>query len=250
VALFKTLGVVIRKQDLGEADRLLTVFTRRFGKLKAVAKGSRRPRSRLGGHVEMLNSAEFMLWRREGRDLAVVSGAQMVEHFRVLRESYPAFAAAMFAAELIDRSLAEDDPQPRLFVYLIDFLRSLAHSKRPDFCLLRLMMRAVDSLGYAFSMVRCGDCDEYLPECPAALMLDYAEGVLCRKCAAGSSRPGEGLSAGMISAMRAATGDTPGAPEPVACLAAVRALDRALSYHQDRRGLRSEAMLESMVAHS
>ncbi|MEK7765036.1 MAG: DNA repair protein RecO, partial [bacterium] len=140
--LFKTRGVVLRRRDLGEADRLLTLLTRRFGKLKAVAKGSRRARSRFTGHLEPLNEAEFMLWRREGRDLAIVSGATLVEHHPALAAHLPSFAAASFAAELLDRSLEEDEPQPRLYDLLHRLLLSLRRPEHAAPALLAFTVRA------------------------------------------------------------------------------------------------------------
>jgi len=246
MALFKTHGVVVRRMDLGEADRLLTLFTLRFGKLKAVARGCRKAKSRLAGHLEPLQAAEFMLWRREGRELALIRGAEMLETTRALEGDFHAFAAGQFAAELIDRSLEPEEPQPRLYALLLQLLRAL---KRPDHvapALLAFTVRATDLLGYALSLDRCAVCALPLAG-QASGWLDYREGgLVCTGCQTSAGRHGEPVSREVVAALRSAAASPPRASGTEAANAGVRALDRLLGYHQDRRALVSERLLDVM----
>jgi DNA repair protein RecO (recombination protein O) len=246
MALFKTEGVVLRRRDLGEADRLLTLFTKRFGKIKAVAKGCRKPKSRLAGHLEPLNVAQFMLWRREGRDLALLRSADMTEMHPVLAGDFRAFAAASAAAELIDVSLAEDEPVPKLYALLSRFLRALKTPEHSTAALLAFMVRATDILGYAMSLETCVGCRARLASGEA--WLEYRlGGLLCPECVIGERRAGERVSREVIGAMRSASADPPRAAAGEAATLGVRVLDRLLSYHQDRRVLQAERLLGIMA---
>lgn len=251
MALFKTLGVVVRRRDLGEADRLLTLFTRRFGKVRAVAKGCRRPRSRMAGHLEPLNVAEFLLWSRgrprgghlsPGRGLALVRGAELVESHPVLEKDFRVFVAAQAAAEFLDRSLEEDEPQTGLFDLLTRFLRSLARPDHAESSLLAFMVRAAEVLGYAVSLDRCAGCRSRMDGSGAAWLEYTRGGLLCGECAR-AGRTGEELGREVVGALRLAAAHPPRASGPGAAAAAVRALDRLLSFHQDRRPLNAGRLL-------
>ncbi len=247
MALVKTLGVVIRRMDLGEADRLLTLLTERYGKLKAVARGCRRPKSRLGGNLEPLVIAEFLLWKREGRDLAIVRSAEMTEHFPSIPGDLRAFVAAQFAAEMLDRGLAEEEPHPRFFSLLTGFLRSLRHPANAAASLLVFTVRVLDLLGYGVRPDRCAACLRPLPPVPAQSWMEYgAGGVTCPACARASGSAGERLTAEVSEALRTAAAG--GKARTEAATAAVRALDRMLGYHQDRRILSSQRMLDTLAS--
>jgi len=245
MAVIKTLGVVLRRRDLGEADRIVTFLTSHHGKVKAVAKGCRRPRSRLGGKLDLLAVSELVLWRREGRDLAVVTGADLVEHFPLLSADLQAFAAGQCAAEMLDKSLAEGEPYPRLFSLLISFLRSLEPGVTSA-SLLKFSLKAGEQLGYNCRADRCASCASPLPADPGMLWLEYGRGgVVCMNCMKKASGAGERLLPAVSSALRAAAHGINGEEGPAT--EAVRALDRMLGYHQERKVLVSQRLLSALA---
>jgi DNA repair protein RecO (recombination protein O) len=245
MAIVKTLGVVLRRKDLGEADRIVTFLTSHHGKVKAVAKGCRRTKSRLGGKLDPLAVSELVLWRREGRDLAIVSGAELIEHFPLLSADLQAFAVAQCAAEMLDRSLAEGESYPRLFNLLVSFLRSLEAGSTSG-KLLQFSLKAGEQLGYNCRVDRCASCASALPANPGALWLEYGRGgVVCMKCMKRASGAGERLSPAVAAALRAAADGTNGSEGPAT--EAVRALDRMLGYHQERKTLVSQRLLTALA---
>lgn len=248
MALAKTHGIVLRRTHLGEADRLLTILTKRFGKVKAVSKGSRRPKSRHGGHVEPFNVAEFMLWRREGRELALVRTADLVERAPDLERDLEAFTAAQFAAELIDSSLVTNDPHPELYALLRTFTRALKHPGKAFPALLAFMVRAAAVLGYLISVERCADCRARLAGGREEWLEYSLGGILCGKCARHGMKSGETLRAGVARALRAASARPPRSAVPGEAAEASRAVDRFLSYHQDRQALNSARFLKPEMA--
>ena len=83
--VYQTAGIVIRRHKFGEADRLVTLFTADFGKVRAIAKGAMRPGSKLGGNVELLTHSQLMLAR--GRNLDIITQAQAIDIFLPIRDS-------------------------------------------------------------------------------------------------------------------------------------------------------------------
>ena len=85
--LYRSEAIVLRRQDFGEADRLLTLFTPALGKIRVVAKGARKPQSRKAGHIESFMRTKMLFAR--GRNLDLVTQAELVEPYRALREDLP-----------------------------------------------------------------------------------------------------------------------------------------------------------------
>src|SRR5436190_22864070 len=98
--LYSTEAIPLRRMDYGEADRIITILTPFQGKVRVLAKGVRRPTSRMAGHVELFNHAQLQLAR--GRDLEILSQAATVASFRSLREDVVRAAHAFHLAELTD----------------------------------------------------------------------------------------------------------------------------------------------------
>ena len=99
---YRTEAVVIRRSDFGEADRLLTLFSADRGKTRAIAKGARKPQSRKTGHVELFMRSKFLI--AEGRDLDIVTQAEMVEAYAPLRDDLVRATYASYAVELLDQT--------------------------------------------------------------------------------------------------------------------------------------------------
>src|SRR5262245_46708243 len=115
--LYRTEAVVLRRQDLGEADRILTLFARAFGKTRVVAKGVRKPASRKAGHVELFMRVDLLL--AQGRTLDVVSQAQMLDAFLPVREDLLRTTYASHFVELLDAFTEERDQHDDLYDLLV-----------------------------------------------------------------------------------------------------------------------------------
>jgi DNA repair protein RecO (recombination protein O) len=178
--VYKTTGIVLRQRRLGEADKILTLFTPNLGKLDAVAKGVRRPRSKLAGHVEPLTYTSFMLAR--GRDLDIVTQAQTAEVFPALREDLERTGRAVYVAELVDRFTPDRQESYQAFRLLLETLRRLATEERLDITLRFFEMRLLGYLGYQPQTEECVVCGRAL-EAVANGWSAESGGVLCPDCA-------------------------------------------------------------------
>lgn len=177
---YSTEAIVLRQRRLGDADKIVTLFTPNFGRIEAVAKGVRRPKSRLAGHVEVLSHCNLLLHR--GRSLDVVSQAQLLENYRPLREDLSLVSRSLYAAELVERFTDTSMDSFPTFSLLVETLRILAKDEYPPDTVLRYFeMRLLDELGYRPQIEACVACDRALVE-ETNLYSGKAGGALCPSC--------------------------------------------------------------------
>jgi len=151
--VYKTPAIVLRQRKLGDADKIITLYSANFGKLDAVAKGVRRITSRLAGHVEPLNHGAYLI--AHGRNLDIVTQAQTIEPFQPLREDLDRLSRALYAAELLDRATEDRAENFALYRLLLDTLRRLAAGDELDLPLRFFEMSLLGQLGYRPQLDRC-----------------------------------------------------------------------------------------------
>src|ERR687892_59616 len=127
--LYHDRGVVLRTHKLGEADRIVTMLTRAHGKVRAVAKGVRKTKSRFGGRLEPPRHIDLLLY--EGRELDIVSQAETIDHFRTVRDDLDRLGRAVTMLEAADQLSMERQPNGRLYDMLVGALRALASQDAP-----------------------------------------------------------------------------------------------------------------------
>jgi DNA repair protein RecO (recombination protein O) len=186
--LYKTEAIVLRQRKLGEADKIVTLYTPNYGKLEAVAKGVRRTKSRLAGHLEVLTYTSVML--AQGRNLDVVTQAQAVESFATLRDDLHRLSRALYVAELVDRFSPEGAESYHIFQLLLTTLRRLAAGAAADVVVRHFEMQLLNLAGFQPQLHRCLGCQRSLTPVPNYFS-PAAGGVLCPSCGSGavSSRP-------------------------------------------------------------
>ena len=144
--LYRTPAVILKRTDLGEADRIVTFFSRDVGKIRAVAKGVRRTTSRSAGHLEPFTLSDVLF--AVGRELDVISQADTVEAFREVREDVELTTHAYYLAEVVDL-LTEDRLENReVFDTLVEGLRSLRSTSEPKLVLIVFHLKLLEALGY------------------------------------------------------------------------------------------------------
>lgn len=198
--LYATDAIVLSRFDLGEADRVLTLVTPDRGKLKAVARGVRRPRSRLGGSLEPF--AELRVNLAHGRTFDVVTGVAVGRAFLRLRDSLEATATAWYLAELADRSLEERHAAEPVYLLLRHAYELLEAGMAPGRVARWYEMRLVDELGMRPEVDRCVECDRVLELGESFRWVPPLGGVLCERCP-GPPASVAGLSADAVKLLKA-----------------------------------------------
>jgi DNA repair protein RecO (recombination protein O) len=171
--------VVLRKLDYGESDRIYTLLTREHGKVGALARGVRRPASRLAAALDLFSQADVQLAR--GRSLDVVAQAMRMHGPRI-EADVERTAHASLVAELADRVSEERHPIEGLYELTVMALNELALEPEPRRASAYFVTVALDLLGYAPQLSACASCGRPLPEAPAAFS-PAAGGFLCESCA-------------------------------------------------------------------
>ncbi|MEW6180279.1 MAG: DNA repair protein RecO [Chloroflexota bacterium] len=181
-------AIVLRHSDWGEADRVLTLYTREEGKLRAIAKGVRRLRSRKAGHLEPFTRVKLML--AHGRDLWIVTQAETIHAYLALRDDLERIAHASYVVELLDRFTYEEGGNRALFDLLAITLQRLDEGHSPFSVLRYYELRLLDLLGFRPQLFTCVACGEVIQP-QDQFFSPLLGGVLCPRCGVqdSSARP-------------------------------------------------------------
>ncbi len=178
-------GVILRHSDFGEADRLLTIFTREAGKVRVIAKGVRKARSRKAGHVEPFTRTSLQLAR--GRDLFILTQAEAIDVYAALREDLVLLGYASYVIELLDRSSTDEEENRFLYNLLTRTLARLNRGDDPNLVARYYEIRLLDYAGFRPQLFSCARCEaEIQPEDQYFSALQG--GVICPRC--GQRDPG------------------------------------------------------------
>ena len=162
MAVYKANALVLRRIPLGEKDKIVTLYTREYGKLAAVAKGARRTTSRLAGATEPLMLLRALL--AEGMNLDVLTQTEIRESFPLLRGDLGLILRATYACELLDKMTVERDPAPDAFDLLLSTLYVLQRAADPDAALHAYELQLMAQAGYEPRLDACARCGRDLPE--------------------------------------------------------------------------------------
>ncbi len=161
---FRVEAVILRHNDYGEADRMLTLYTAQLGKTRALVKGARKITSRKAGHLEPFTHVKLQL--AKGREIPLVTQADTIDGYLPLRENLVLTSQASYIIELLDRFTYEDGSEnTSIFRLLTDTLSRLAAGADPWIATRYYEMRLLDYLGFRPQLFECANCrNEVLPE--------------------------------------------------------------------------------------
>ncbi len=179
--VYKTNALVLKRISLGETDKILTLFTREYGKFSAIAKGARRTTSRIAGATEPLLFVRYLLG--EGMNLDVVTQAEVRDSFPVLKSDFGLYLRATYACELLDKLTPERDPSSAAFDLLLSALYVLQRAVDPDAALHAYELQLMSLVGYEPRLDACVRCERVWGE--GVLPSGYSAsrgGALCGDC--------------------------------------------------------------------
>jgi DNA repair protein RecO (recombination protein O) len=180
---FRVEAVVLRHADWGEADRILTLFTRERGKVRAIAKGARKIRSRKAGHLEPFTHVTLQL--AKGRDLLIVTQADTLDAYLALGVDLVKTGCASYLVELLDRFTYEDENENQaIFRLLTEGLSRVASESDPWLAMRYYEVRLLDLLGFRPHLFECANCGDKIQPVDQYFS-PAAGGVLDPKCGAG-----------------------------------------------------------------
>ena len=184
--LYKTLGIVLRYFNFSEADKIVTLYTSRFGKIKAVVKGVRKTKSRFGSSMELFTNSNLLLHHKENRDLYLVTQSSIVDSFKELKNNLNKLYKASYIVEVIDTLVKGSEKNQVLFNLIISAFSMLRHTDRESDseAILRLFeIKFLTVLGYKLKLDRCSLCNKEFNN-DKYFVSDTRFGILCKNCSA------------------------------------------------------------------
>ena len=176
---YQTEAIIIKKIKLGEAGRILTLYTPHLGKMQAVAKGVRRPSSKMAGHLELLTHSLVSLAR--GRNIDTITGSQTINSFLPLKSDLQLTSYALYVTELVNQFTAEHIENYPLFQLLLETMKHLCQTANKELVLPYFEIHLLSKVGYRPQLRQCVSCRLPLEPtinsfCPSA------GGMLCPNC--------------------------------------------------------------------
>ncbi len=233
MSLYREQGIVLRTYKLGETDRILVILSQGRGKVRAVAKGVRRPGSRFGGRLEPYSHVDLQLY--EGRNLDIVRQAELIDPFASVRADYVLSACAATMVEATERVVQEGERDLPVFMLLRAGLQALAAGPpHPAVYVDAFLLRLASASGFHVFTEACAACrtrgDHAYLSVPAG-------GVLCRSCAPVGTKAVGTEAIGMVRLLASNDWVTlPEAAERTAAMPAVADFVRTfVEHHFDRQ---------------
>ncbi|WP_199485309.1 DNA repair protein RecO [Actinomadura craniellae] len=200
MTLYRDEGIVLRTQKLGEADRIVTVLTRRTGRIRAAAKGVRRTKSRFGARLEPFTHVDLQLYERRSLDL-ITQAETLRPYGGPLATDYPRYTAGTAMLETAEKLTEEREPALRQFLLLVGGLRTLVTREHdPRLVLDAFLLRSLSVSGWAPALDACARCGDRRPLRAFALAMGGGVCAACRP--AGAATPAQPTFELMVALLR------------------------------------------------
>jgi DNA repair protein RecO (recombination protein O) len=177
--VYRAEAVVLRQRRLGEADRIVTLFTPQLGKIDAVAKGIRKQTSRKAGHLEQLSLTSLLL--ASGKNLDIITQGETIEGFMPLRQDLERLARGLYVAELVDRFSELRTENYPVFRLLVETLQRLSSTVAVELAVRYFELHLLSHLGYRPELGRCVACRADLEPVENSFSAALG-GVVCPEC--------------------------------------------------------------------
>ena len=181
----KSLAIVLRVVEFSESSYVTTLFTEDFGKLTALAKGARRPKSAFENALDLLAVSRVVFIRKSSDAMDLLTEARLERRFRAGLRDLRRLYAAFYVIELLNALTDDHDPHRRLFRISLQALRSLDDGTDVAEATLRFELSALRELGHLPALHACVECGREVPDQGRVAFGQLAGGVLCPQCKVG-----------------------------------------------------------------
>jgi len=180
--LYKTEGIVLKSMEYEEADKIVTIYTKDYGKITAIAKGVRKTKSKFGSSLEILTHSNFLIYK--GRNIDIVSQTEILESFFSTSKEVIKFAFAVNCVEVVNRLTEEQEINIGLFNLLKEVLHYLKESNDPKLQTLSFKWQTISILGYRPSLNHCCRCNKSVEDQKEMYFNIKEGGLVCNNCIA------------------------------------------------------------------
>jgi len=181
--LTKDSGLCIRALDYSETSQIVTLFTRRSGKISAIAKGSKRPKSAFDGPIEVFSYGKIVFSDSNKEKLATLTEFEQQPGLDSLRTNLFTLNCSLFAAELVSNLTDEYDPHPQLFDSFLQFLQNANKQRDTLISLILFQLSLLKEVGLQPILNTCANCkNSFSVDWPQCYFSNSANGLICRDC--------------------------------------------------------------------
>lgn len=188
---FKYNGIILSKKDVGEADRIYTIFTLEAGKIRALAKGIRRPNAKLAGSLEPVTYSEVFI--AKGKGLGKITGALVVDNFSKIKSDLDSLNQGAYVFGILEKIISDQEKDEKIFNLFLKYLTVMENLSgtedvsKKDIITLGFLFKLLAELGYQLEVEKCPGCGEKLK--PEKNYFSAVQGgILCVNCAEGERR--------------------------------------------------------------
>ncbi|MHB1685834.1 MAG: DNA repair protein RecO [Ignavibacteriaceae bacterium] len=180
--IIKTEAVVLSKLNYGDTSYIISLYSKELGKISAIVKGARSPKSKLGLVTDPVNHLQVVLYKKDTRELQIISSADLLSNFTELKSDFDKLKYSQAIIELVKKLTVEHETNPRLFKGIIRILELLNSSdEAPNILFSRFFLFFLEELGYGITLEKCSVCGKSIqPE--AGLSYNFGIGILCHVC--------------------------------------------------------------------
>jgi DNA repair protein RecO (recombination protein O) len=180
--IVKTEAVVLSKLNYGDTSCIASFYTREYGKLSAILKGGRNPKSKMGIVIDPLNHLQLVLYKKDSREIQLISGADIISHFSRIKDDFNKLKYSQAILELIKKLTPDHEVNERLFRGTIRILGLMEASNEPDEVLFgRFFMFFLKESGFELQFEKCTSCGRTSLE-NSELSYNMEMGILCSNC--------------------------------------------------------------------
>lgn len=183
--LFQTEGIVIKSIKLNESDKILTIFTHDYGKIRAIAKGIRKTKSQFGSSLENLTQVKILAYK--GKNLNTISQTEIIYSFFPKSKELDRYSLAIQCAEIIDRISEEEDPNELIYLIFSDTLRLLKDEKNIVLLIEAFKWKLISILGFQPELSKCINCNHLIKDKKYHIFDIKQGGIVCSSCSISQS---------------------------------------------------------------
>ena len=181
-SIIKNEALILRKTKFGDTSLIIEVYSKEKGRMSALLKGARSPKSKIGSRIDLINHVEVVIYNKEDKDLQLVTQVNLINHFPHLRENLEKIKYGSAVCELILKLVPENEPNDRIFrgtVKILSLINDCDHNESYYFS--QYLLFFIKEIGYELSLLNCSNCGKNL-DGETENSFDFSSGIICKDC--------------------------------------------------------------------
>jgi DNA repair protein RecO (recombination protein O) len=180
--IVKTQAIVLRKIDFGETSRIAQFYTEDYGKISAIIKGARSPKSKIGSLVDTMNLLQLVLYKKETREVQLVSQVDLIKQYAGIRDNYEKYISASAIIELLSNMTWENEHSKKLFEGTVRIFTLLdSTDDNPKILFTKYFLFFLKEIGYEFQLRHCNVCHTEINS-KSFVSINFETGLMCGEC--------------------------------------------------------------------